>query len=150
MRVAVGLVAASLLFRIGLYPYLGSRAVYVLTPCRMDALAAGALLALVLRGSTNARELVRWTRPVMLASVLGLLGIIAIRGGLNAHDRLVQWIGYPLTRLHAPVLWPRRSPARVRITWGGSWEGSSWASWGGTATGCTSTTCCCDRFSRAC
>ena len=65
-RIAVGVGVASLATRVGLHYFSGYNAfsIYVLTPCRLDALAVGALLA------TQAREpggLLRLRRPARVA-----------------------------------------------------------------------------------
>ena len=102
-----------MLFRIWLYPHVGGRGVYVLTPCRMDDLACGALLALVLGGGVDVRRLLPYTRPLLFGCALGLFVIALWRGHLDAHDPIVQLIGYPLSAW-ASVSRPDGS-VRVRV-----------------------------------
>lgn len=69
-------------------------AVYVLTPCRVDALAVGALIAVMLR-SAEGRDLVRrLALPVMLVSIGGLGVIGTWRHGFGQFDAVVGTIGY--------------------------------------------------------
>jgi peptidoglycan/LPS O-acetylase OafA/YrhL len=94
--VCVGAVVASLAFRLWLLAADRTTAAYVLTPARMDALAAGAFLALAARGPRGLTPLVRWAGPSALACAALLVGIIAWRGRLAPEDLPVQIIGYPL------------------------------------------------------
>ena len=75
MMICVGCMLLSLAFRVGLvldgdHPI----AIYVLTPCRMDALAAGAFLALVVRGPIEVDTL----RTRAILSATGCAAVMAI------------------------------------------------------------------------
>jgi peptidoglycan/LPS O-acetylase OafA/YrhL len=80
-RAAMAVCAGFILLAAGLRAWIITRtgnavAIDVLTPCRMDALATGGLLALVARGPAGLGGLLRWARPgavvtgVVLAAVL--------------------------------------------------------------------------------
>jgi peptidoglycan/LPS O-acetylase OafA/YrhL len=76
-------------------------AVYVLTPARMDALAVGALLAILARSRDGLRRLTRWAKPVFPAALLSLAIMFIVRKGLIANDVVVQTAGYSLVALAA-------------------------------------------------
>ncbi|HEX9003699.1 MAG TPA: acyltransferase [Blastocatellia bacterium] len=82
---------------------------FFLTPCRMDALAMGALLALLVRGSWQQARLVKLARWVALIGGLILLGVILS----NAYPE-VLWRG---KSWNAYFLQPDQVP------------GSDWMSW---------------------
>jgi peptidoglycan/LPS O-acetylase OafA/YrhL len=98
-RICVGMIVTALLLRVGwtlLYPDKHAHlAVYVATPTRMDALAAGALVALGLRHGMADR--LRRSAPVVALVTTMLLGALFVwRKGLPAGDPVVQTIGYTL------------------------------------------------------
>src|SRR5262249_19204077 len=78
-----------------------SVAAYVLSPCRMDALALGGLLAVITRGKGNVPRLSRWARILTPLGVVLLVGIACWRHGLHPQDRVVQTAGYTLLALCA-------------------------------------------------
>jgi peptidoglycan/LPS O-acetylase OafA/YrhL len=73
---------------------------YVLTPCRMDALAIGALLALLARGPAGLRPLVRPAAVVTVAIAAAVVGWIVWKGTLDEHaDWVVEGPGFTLLAL---------------------------------------------------
>jgi peptidoglycan/LPS O-acetylase OafA/YrhL len=69
--------------------------IYVLLPTRMDALAAGAFLALVVRGENGISVLGKWPMFLFSACSTILLAIYLKAGGwLSYNDPLVSIIGY--------------------------------------------------------
>jgi peptidoglycan/LPS O-acetylase OafA/YrhL len=77
---------------------------YVLLPTRMDTLATGAFVALLMRGSEGREWLRRWA-PVVLVVGVGWLGILFLaRGGLNTGDRIVQTLGYSVIAVSCGAL----------------------------------------------
>jgi peptidoglycan/LPS O-acetylase OafA/YrhL len=71
-------------------------AAYVLTPARMDTLAVGALLALMVRCPGGLSQLSHWAWPVVGATGAMLSGIVLWRRGLDSVDPVVQTIGFTL------------------------------------------------------
>ena len=69
-------------------------AAYMLPPCRMDALAVGAILALAIRGPGGAGATASWVRPAALAggATLALLALLA--PSLEYTDPLMSTIGF--------------------------------------------------------
>jgi peptidoglycan/LPS O-acetylase OafA/YrhL len=76
---------------------------YLLTPCRMDALACGALVALATRGPAGVGALVRFARPTAL-----VCGAAALTVGTWRHsicwDPWMQSLGFPLVDLFYAAL----------------------------------------------
>jgi peptidoglycan/LPS O-acetylase OafA/YrhL len=88
------LVVASLCrigFNLAGNPYAG----YALTPCRMDALAAGALVAIAYRG-TITPGMKAWTGRVCIGSGIALF-VVAFWRHSFSKDPLMQLAGFPLT-----------------------------------------------------
>ncbi|MEP6899791.1 MAG: acyltransferase [Rhodanobacter sp.] len=82
----------------------GHEAAYMFTPCRMDALAIGALVAATLRGERGALWLARF-RPAVFA-VGGLLLLLAgvAFGHLQRTGAMMQSFGYTLVALGFALL----------------------------------------------
>jgi peptidoglycan/LPS O-acetylase OafA/YrhL len=92
--ICVGCFVVSFLVRLGFmlagYPLAG----YVLTIARMDALAVGALLAIIFREANSRAILSRWIWPAGIVSGAVLISIFAWKRGLNVTDNLVITIGF--------------------------------------------------------
>jgi peptidoglycan/LPS O-acetylase OafA/YrhL len=97
IRVCVMLVFFAPLFRTALW-WLDARpdAIYVLTPGRADALAVGALIALVLRGASGLAPLARWARLAGPAAAAVVLWMIASDPEASWEAPLMQTAGYSL------------------------------------------------------
>jgi peptidoglycan/LPS O-acetylase OafA/YrhL len=96
LRVTAGLIAAALLLRVGLVlAHQDAYATYVLTPCRLDALAVGALLSLLARAPGG---LAPWRRAAAWAAPLaGLVALAAVRFELPERGGVVlPGTGWPL------------------------------------------------------
>ncbi len=94
------LIATAPLIRIGLHlAGLPTQAGYELTVARWDGLAAGALLALLLRDASLQESLARWIRQMTLASLCALAPLVLYERGSNADDLLVQLAGQSLIAL---------------------------------------------------
>lgn len=101
--VCVAVIVASPLIRLGLNAS-GAlpAAAYTMLPARMDGLAAGALLALVVRRDYTALQLNRWGRWLLLGAVTGLTAMVLYGrtegwgGLLPALEQSVQVGGYSL------------------------------------------------------
>ena len=89
--------------------------IYVLTPSRMDALACGALLALLMRGPrAQARMVLWWARPV--AVVCGILALLTISRG-DANGPIISSLNYTLLALGfgGLLLWAITAPASSAV-----------------------------------
>ncbi|HEV2150158.1 MAG TPA: acyltransferase [Longimicrobiaceae bacterium] len=65
---------------------------YFFTPARMDALAMGALIALVVRSPGGWEALLRWRSPVLVLSAGALVGLHFWRG-LGSRDEVILTVG---------------------------------------------------------
>lgn len=88
--------AGSLLLRVGLHLMDQETAAFVLTPARLDSLAAGALLALAARGPEGLAPVARRTGAMAGACAIALLAVASWRGGLPAEDSVVGTVGHTL------------------------------------------------------
>lgn len=75
---------------------MASDAAYEWTPARMDALACGALLALLLRSPAGHRFVARWWRHVFGVGLAALVAIAIVNGGLAFNLTVMKTIGYSL------------------------------------------------------
>ena len=94
MAICVACIAGALAFRVGLkiadVPWIAN---FVLTPARIDSLAAGALVALVAREPGGWALLQRWALP---ATGVGLVAFVALfhwRGLVDVSDNAMRTIG---------------------------------------------------------
>jgi peptidoglycan/LPS O-acetylase OafA/YrhL len=95
VKVCLAVGAFALAIRVLLHLFDGHYApIYVLSPCRMDALAAGALLALLARAENGLQSLLR--PSIMAAAIAGcfLLGVFVKRRQLLTTDPAVYTLGY--------------------------------------------------------
>jgi peptidoglycan/LPS O-acetylase OafA/YrhL len=74
-------------------------AAFVLAPARLDALAAGAFLALLVRSPGGLSTAVRWARPAAAAGAAGLLALFLWKRGLPSEDPAVSVAGQALLAL---------------------------------------------------
>jgi peptidoglycan/LPS O-acetylase OafA/YrhL len=89
--------AAALGLRFLLPMWLPPLAGYVLMPTRMDAFAAGALVALVMRGPGQLRSLGRWPVVLLIGSAAFLLTLIYTDKKLSTVDPLMRTIGFSVS-----------------------------------------------------
>ncbi|HEX9942040.1 MAG TPA: acyltransferase [Thermoanaerobaculia bacterium] len=71
-------------------------AAFVLAPARLDALAAGAFLALAVRGPGGPDAAARVARPAIVIGLAGLAVLFVWKGGLPSEDAAVAVAGYLL------------------------------------------------------
>ncbi|MFL6195572.1 MAG: acyltransferase family protein [Thermoanaerobaculia bacterium] len=96
MAVCAGAIVLAVGCRLLLQMAGNAPAAFVLTPARLDALAAGALLALAVRGPGGAAAAARWARPVLIVSAAGLGLLFAWKRGLPSEDPVVSVAGQAL------------------------------------------------------
>jgi peptidoglycan/LPS O-acetylase OafA/YrhL len=94
--VCVGAIGVSIALRVALVSAGEDLAAYVLTPARMDGLAAGALVALLFEADADAARLRRYARSLLFASTLMIVLLFAVRGGANPEDAPVATLGFAL------------------------------------------------------
>ena len=91
--VAAGMVVVSLLTRLGMsFAQVSEDAIYMFTVCRMDALAAGALVAIAMRSPSWPRRLARLGWPAVTLFILGAL----VTHGYHRTGAVPQVLGYSI------------------------------------------------------
>jgi peptidoglycan/LPS O-acetylase OafA/YrhL len=92
----VALIVAAPLLRAGLWRFFGDHhvAVGVSTLTRMDPLAMGSLLAVVVRSPRGIQALSRWAPSMTVVGFILLGGLIVARHGLPPYDPLSQVVGF--------------------------------------------------------
>jgi peptidoglycan/LPS O-acetylase OafA/YrhL len=97
MAIAAGMVVFALVLRVfALGQGMSPDSVYVLTPMRVDALAAGAFCALAVRGPDG---IAPWVRPAWFAALgcgAAMMLIIIVRRSVDSADFAIMTIGYTL------------------------------------------------------
>jgi peptidoglycan/LPS O-acetylase OafA/YrhL len=122
LRIVAGCTVVALLLRVAAPPLLSPLSAYVLMPMRMDALGAGAFLALLVRGPAGWRVLGPWPKRVLAASLF-MLGVLFLwRRGLSELDVVVRTAGYPVIAaataalIAVAVAAERRTPLRRMLS----------------------------------
>lgn len=94
MKVAGGAIVTALVVRTVLVlTETYSAGAYVLMPARMDALAAGSLVALAARGPGGISRLKPWATKIGITAAVCLLGILAWRQTVKHDDPIVLTLG---------------------------------------------------------
>lgn len=98
MAIAVAAMVIALVCRIAAqgFPEANYLAVYVATPMRMDALAAGALIALAVRGPGGINALVKPAFAIGSAALLAFVALAVTRHTKDALDPGMSTVGYSL------------------------------------------------------
>ncbi len=111
---ALAAVAGAALLRAALLRGDHANAAYVLTPCRMDALAVGALVACLARAEGGLARLARLSPALTCASGTAVLAVALWRGGLFGGDPAVEALAFTPLALFFGALLARAvaSPAR--------------------------------------
>lgn len=97
MAVATSVMVAALALRIILVAYgVDPTAIFLITPTRIDALAAGALCSLAVRGPAGIAGVVRPAWATALLAGAAVLFIFFVRQTVSPLDPVMQTIGYTL------------------------------------------------------
>lgn len=99
IRACLALIAIALVIRIGLVRHGLVLSAYTLTLSRMDGLALGALIALLIRGEHGFDTIVPLAAKGAKLSGTALVFLMLWRLGLTFHDSMVQTLGYFLLDL---------------------------------------------------
>jgi peptidoglycan/LPS O-acetylase OafA/YrhL len=94
LRLSIAIFLGALALRLIMPFGMTELAAYVLLPTRMDSLAAGAFLALLIRGSQGVNALRHWPVPVAFVSSLVVAALYLREGRLSLEDPLVARFGY--------------------------------------------------------
>ena len=105
IQICAAMVLGAAVFRAwGVWVELNPRALYVLTPARMDGLALGSMMAVIARQPGGLALLTRWSRPVVAVALLMGLAVFVYTGRFSAYRPPMQFIGYTLVALGASGL----------------------------------------------
>jgi peptidoglycan/LPS O-acetylase OafA/YrhL len=120
VRICLGMIGFSLVARIAWWGATHDvTALYVLTWLRLDGLAIGSLMAVVLHTGAEATWAPRLRRAAPVALAI-CLGIAVFRRNFNEHDPIVLLAGLtPLAVLCAAIVWTavQRPPSTLTSTW---------------------------------
>ena len=95
-----GVAAGSLIVRVLLVQWASAHLdVYFFTPCRLDALAIGALAALAARGPGGLAELVTPAKIGAIGCGGSILSLVLLRHDFSHEDAIVQSVGFTLVAL---------------------------------------------------
>jgi len=99
------LIVGSLLFRIYLYFQQASWIViYESTFTRLDGLAIGSLIAILVREESGRKWLETWAFRILLVSAASIVSIIGITGNYYINNPLLQTVGYTLIDMFCGAL----------------------------------------------
>jgi peptidoglycan/LPS O-acetylase OafA/YrhL len=117
IRICLLCIGGALLVRLFLIAgHANPATIFNLTPCRMDSLTAGALCALLVRVNLSTLKLLKVARLITVFSGVGLLGILACRGGSNADNPIMHSVGYScLALLFAGILLLSVDPSQDNV-----------------------------------
>jgi peptidoglycan/LPS O-acetylase OafA/YrhL len=104
LRISVLCFAGALALRFAVPLWLDPLANYVLMPTRMDAFAAGAAVALLMRAPGGLRRLGAWPKIVLFVALAILAALYQWKKGLKVHEPLVHTYGFSLIALAVAAL----------------------------------------------
>jgi peptidoglycan/LPS O-acetylase OafA/YrhL len=105
VQCCVLMIVAALAFRtVGVMTGTEPRALYALTHMRMDDLAMGSLLAILIRAPGGVERLMPWVRPAIATGALFMVATIAVTGEFSAFRPVMQSIGYSVIMVGAAGL----------------------------------------------
>jgi peptidoglycan/LPS O-acetylase OafA/YrhL len=102
IQLCIGAIGVAIVTRLVLHTVFGNDiAAYALMPARIDALASGGLLAVLVRDRDGARLAAKYLNPAAAVSAIALILVMAWSGPIMGHSMLptlafpVQTFGYP-------------------------------------------------------
>jgi peptidoglycan/LPS O-acetylase OafA/YrhL len=94
-RISIATVVLSPFLRLAMFKSgLSPEGIYAFTPCRLDALAMGALLAIFVRHPASEIHTSRLLRILLATGCVGLIPVIALSRGLRLDSGFVQFAGF--------------------------------------------------------
>jgi len=100
VSLSLGLFVAPLILRaVMVLCHAAPTAIYVLTPCRMDGLALGAVLALTLRSPQGLQTMLRFARFALPAAGAMWFTLFVLQGGWGQYGPIQQTLGYLVTEV---------------------------------------------------
>jgi peptidoglycan/LPS O-acetylase OafA/YrhL len=115
-RACWAMVAVSLGLRFWFVARSDAMSAYVLTPCRLDGLAMGSWLAIVLRAEQGTARVGRISHQFLCFGGIGAVSLFAIRRGASWTDPAIQTLGYTLCAILASGL-VARAAIITRTAW---------------------------------
>ncbi len=95
LALCISCIIGAFALRVGMVAYdVHPAMVHGLTPARIDALAAGSLLALIARSATGLRQAEPWIVPAAITGLGVCIVLFVSQGGLDPYDRPVQIAGF--------------------------------------------------------
>ena len=104
MMVCTASVLIALMLRTAVPILMEPLAAHVLLPTRMDTLAIGGLVALLMRAPAGRAWLKRWARVILVIGSAWLCLLFFVRQGLSGLDPVVQTMGYSVIALTSAAL----------------------------------------------
>lgn len=109
LQLTVGMVALGPLVRLAMHvDGMPSEALYMFTTARMDALATGALVAILVRDEGHQQSLSWWTPRIATAATLALVALVLTQRGFHSNEVPIAVVGQSLVSLLAACV----------VTWG--------------------------------
>jgi peptidoglycan/LPS O-acetylase OafA/YrhL len=112
-KVLLAIIAAAMGFRLLLIPFVGADNIFWFSPCRLDALALGALLAVVVRRpelAETAHQTCRWTLMILGPTLLVLYPLTSGKGLFVMQTVKYLLVAVAFTALLGTTIGPGRWP----------------------------------------
>lgn len=90
----MALFVAALAVRIGWHAIDNEVAAFVLMPSRVDTLAAGAIVAVLVRDPDRFARVRQWARPIIIATGVTVTALVFVTRGLDPENHFVGTVGF--------------------------------------------------------
>jgi peptidoglycan/LPS O-acetylase OafA/YrhL len=104
LRVCAGILVGAPVLRLVLLALKAPLASYVLSPCRMDALALGGVVAVLIADPRAHALMAKHAKQALLGGVLVTVAIVAVRRNADHYGWLMETIGFPALAIAAAGL----------------------------------------------